>query len=93
MVRTKADLIAGAAAGTGLSQTVVRRAVNAFIDEILDAVRDGDEVRMRDFVTFGTRVLKARTYKAPIGVAVTMPARMVPRLRASRRLRDAADGW
>lgn len=91
MKLTKADLIEAAAAATGLSQNVVRRVLNAVIDEIVEAVGRGDEVSLREFMAFGTRTLQGRTYQTPQGGMITKRDRTVPRLHAGRRLTEAAD--
>ena len=55
----KNDLVDAVAAGTGISKSDGTHAVDAMLDSISGALKDGDEVRLPGFGTFSVAQRKA----------------------------------
>jgi len=72
-----------------LLQREVEAAINCVLDEISDAMRDGNRVEIRGFGAFSVRHRSARTGRNPrTGEAVDVEEKAVPFFRTGKELRD-----
>lgn len=72
-----------------LLQREVEAAINCVLDEISDAMRDGNRVEIRGFGAFSVRHRSARTGRNPrTGEAVDVDEKAVPFFRTGKELRD-----
>ena len=72
----KSELIAAMAEKSGLSKKDSEKALGAFMDTVVDALKDGDKVALVGFGTFDVRERAARTglnprTKEPIEIAAS----------------------
>ncbi len=86
----KSELIAAIAEKAGLSKKDSEKALNAFIDSVVDVLKEGDKVTLIGFGTFEARERSARTglnprTKEPIEIA----ACKVPAFKAGKAFKDA----
>ena len=87
---TKSDIIASVAEKSGLSRADAGRAVDALLDTITEALKNGDAANFVGFGSFVARPRAARTglnpqTKEPIQIA----ASTVPAFKAGKALKDA----
>ena len=86
----KVELAAAVAKKTGLSKKDSEKAVNAVVEAITGALKDGDKVQLVGFGSFETKKRAAytghdpRTMK-PIKIAATT----IPSFKAGKALKDA----
>lgn len=75
-----------------LSAKTIEAMTDAAFETIIDSLVRGRTVEIRRFGTFFTRTLSRRMLRNPAnGEAMEVPARRLPRFKASRRLRDMVD--
>ena len=87
---TKADLVAAMAKASGGSKVSAERALNAFLEDVLDALKKGRKVTIGGFGTFMVSKRAGRNGRNPrTGKAIQIPACRVPRFKPSRSLKDA----
>ena len=85
----KSELIAAMAEKSGLSKKDSEKALGAFMDTVVDALKDGDKVALVGFGTFDVRergdrsALNPRT-KEPIEIA----ASKAPAFKAGKAFKD-----
>ena len=85
----KSELIAAMAEKSGLSKKDSEKALGAFMDTVVDALKDGDKVALVGFGTFDVRERAARTglnprTKEPIEIA----ASKAPAFKAGKAVKD-----
>ncbi len=86
---TKADLVAAMAKASGGSKVAAERALNAFIDDVFDALKKGRRVTLGGFGTFMVGRRAERNGRNPrTGKAIRIPASRVPRFKPSRSLKN-----
>ncbi len=86
----KNDLVAAVAAGTGISKSDGAHAVDAMLNSISGALKDGDEVRLPGFGTFSVRQRKASEGRNPrTGEPIQIPASKIPKFKAGKSLKEA----
>ena len=87
---TKADLVTAMAKASGGSKVSAERALSAFLDEVVDALRKGRKVTIGGFGTFMVTRRAERNGRNPrTGKAIMIPACRVPRFKPSRSLKGA----
>ncbi|PYO33915.1 MAG: DNA-binding protein HU [Candidatus Rokuibacteriota bacterium] len=87
---TKADLVTAMAKASGGSKVSAERALSAFLDEVVDALRKGRKVTIGGFGTFLVTRRAGRNGRNPrTGKAIMIPACRVPRFKPSRSLKGA----
>ncbi len=87
----KGQLVEQMATGAGISKAAAERALNAFMDAVMDAVASGDKVTLVGFGTFYVTKRKARTGRNPqTGKKMKIPAKKVVKFRPGSRLSEAA---
>ncbi len=86
----KNDLVDAVAAGTGISKSDGTHAVDAMLDSIAGALKDGDEVRLPGFGTFSVAQRKASKGRNPrTGEPIQIPASKLPKFKAGKILKEA----
>ena len=85
----KSELIAAMAEKSGLSKKDSEKALGAFMDTVVDALKDGDKVALVGFGTFDVRERASRTglnprTKEPIEIA----ASKAPAFKAGKAFKD-----
>ena len=88
---TKQDFVGKVAQKSGLSNRDAAKAVDAFLDSITEALRQGDSVTFTGFGKFSTAFRKAREGVNPRqpGQKVQIPAANVPKFSAGSSLKTA----
>ena len=72
------------------SKAEAAKAVDAVLDSITRALKDGDDVRLVGFGTFSAAQRKAREGRNPrTGETIQIPASIQPKFSAGKGLKDA----
>lgn len=83
----KAELINAMAASSGMSKTDTQRALDAFIEVVTQAMKDGDKVMLVGFGAFVVSERMERTGVNPAtGKKMTIPAKKVVRFKPGSEL-------
>ena len=86
----KAELIAAVAAAAEISKKDAETAVNATLDTITNALKEGDKVALVGFGTFEVRERPARKGRNPqTGEEITIEAAKLPAFKAGKALKDS----
>ena len=85
----KTDLIAAVAESAGLTKKDTERVINAALDTIVSALREGEKVQISGFGTFEVKAREARIGRNPhTKEAIEIPATKVPDFKPSKTLKD-----
>lgn len=85
---TKQDLISGVSKLTGVTQADVKLAVEEFLTAVADTLIKGNNIEIRGFGTFLTKVRKPRPARNPkTGDVVPLKERTVPLFKFSSELK------
>ena len=88
----KADLIDAVADSADLSKADATRAVDAVLDSITSALKQGNSVSLVGFGTFSVKHRAARTGRNPrTGEEMKIPASNQPKFKAGKGLKDAVN--
>ena len=88
----KSQLIDKIADGADISKAAAGRAVDAFIDAVGEALKEGDQVALVGFGTFAVRERAARSGRNPqTGATIEIAAGKVPAFKAGKALKDAVN--
>ena len=86
----KTELVSSIAAKAGLSKADSKKALDATIEAIAEALKAGDKVALVGFGTFEVRARAAREGKNPqTGAKIKIAATKVPAFKAGKALKDA----
>ena len=86
----KADLANAVHAKLGGTKVQAEEVVETIIDDIVSALKKGDEVSIAGLGIFSTKQRAARVARNPrTGASVNVPAMKVPKFRAAKALKDA----
>ncbi|MCK4695323.1 MAG: integration host factor subunit beta [Candidatus Cloacimonetes bacterium] len=89
---TKADLVRNVSSETGIIRKDVALAVDAFLEAVKDAMKDGKHIEIRGFGTFKLKVRKERIGRNPkTEEKVKVPSRVVPTFKFSRAFKDSVN--
>ena len=89
----KTDLVNVVAAETELTKKDVEAVVNATLDAIAGALKEGDKVQLIGFGNFEVKEVAARDGRNPLtGEAIKIEACKKPSFSASKALKDAVNG-
>ena len=89
----KTDLINVVAQETEIKKKDVEAVVNAALDAIAAALKEGDKVQLIGFGTFEVKDAAAREGRNPkTGEAITIPAAKRPGFAPSKALKDLVNG-
>jgi DNA-binding protein HU-beta len=90
---TKAELVAAMADKTGMSRDGAKKALDAFTDCVIAALKKGEDVRLVGFGTFLPVKRAAGTARNPrTGQTVQRPASKTARFRVGEGLKGALNG-
>lgn len=80
---TKKDIVTRIADETGIKQIDVKRIVQRTLDQIVEALREGKTVELRNFGVFKVKARRPRIGRNPkTGTAVPIPERKVVSFKA-----------
>lgn len=86
----KADLISAISAETGLSKADAKKAVEAFVSTVTNALQNGDKVSLIGFGTFSVAERSERTGINPsTKESITIAAKKVAKFKPGAELTDA----
>lgn len=90
---TKAELVSSIAEQAGLTKEQSKKALDAFTDSVVAALKSGEEVRLVGFGTFVAVKREAGTARNPrTGETVNRPASVTARFRVGESLKGALNG-
>jgi DNA-binding protein HU-beta len=90
---TKAELVAAISDKAGLSRDQAKKALEAFTDSVVDALKQGEDVRLVGFGTFLPVKREAGKARNPrTGQTVDRPASTTCRFRVGEGLKGALNG-
>ncbi|MBW3809512.1 nucleoid-associated protein HU-beta [Aeromonas hydrophila] len=88
----KSQLIDKIADGADISKAAAGRALDAFIDAVGEALKEGDQVALVGFGTFAVRERAARSGRNPqTDATIEIAAGKVPAFKAGKALKDAVN--
>lgn len=86
----KTELIAAVAEKAGMSKKDADKAVNAFVEAVVEAVSAGDKVQLVGFGTFEVRNRAARIGRNPrTKEEIRIPASKLPVFKAGKTFKEA----
>ena len=86
----KTELIAAVAAETGLTKKDSELAVNAFVNQVTEALKKGDKVSIVGFGSFEVKQRNARIGRNPkTKETITIPASKAPAFKAGKQFKDS----
>ena len=86
----KTELINAVAETSGLTKKDSEVALNAILDTIQNAMKNGDKVQLVGFGSFEVKERAARTGKNPAtGATIEIPASKAPVFKAGQAFKDA----
>jgi DNA-binding protein HU-beta len=87
------ELIAAVAERTGLTKADAGKAVEALVGTITDTLKQGDEIRIAGFGTFGVSERGERQGRNPqTGEAITIAASRAAKFTAGKAVKNALNG-
>ena len=87
---TKAELIAGMASESGLTKTDAEKALNAFLSQVEQALKQGEKVQLVGFGSFEVKERAERIGRNPkTKEAIVIPDGRAPVFKAGTALKDA----
>lgn len=88
----KSELVEAVAAATDSGKSSAAASVEAVLDSITSALRQGDKVALTGFGTFEVRNRAARTARNPqTGETIQVKASKAPAFKAGKALKDAVN--
>ena len=85
---TKKDIIMKIADETGLKQVEVKEVVQRTFDMIIDSLRKGDKVELRNFGIFKVKTRKGRVGRKPrTGESVSIPDKQVVSFKSGMKMK------
>ena len=86
----KTEMIDAIVKKTGVTKAVAEKTVNAFVDTVIEALKDGDRVQLSGFGTFEVRERAERKGRNPFtGEEMNIAAMKSPAFKAGKRFKDA----
>ena len=86
----KSDLITAVAESTGLTKILSGAVIDAFLLTVTETLKKGEDVALPGFGTFSAESRAARVGRNPrTGEATQIPAKIQPKFKAGKRLKDA----
>ena len=89
----QAELVAAVAERAGLTKADAGKAVEALVATITDTLKQGDEIRIAGFGTFGISERGERQGRNPqTGAQITIAASKAAKFTAGKAVKDALNG-
>lgn len=89
---TKKELIDRIAAATNLKRTVVKQAVQEFLNQVIVELGKGNRLEFRDFGVFETKQRAARTAQNPKTLErVEVPAKRTVKFKVGRMMKQSLE--
>lgn len=86
----KSELVSSIAAKSGLSKDAAKKAVDACVESIVDALKAGDKVALVGFGTFSVAERAARQGVNPATKeTITIPAKKIAKFKAGADIENA----
>jgi integration host factor alpha subunit len=87
---TKADLIEGLSNKLGMNKGEAEKAVNIMLDDIINALKQGERVNISGFGTFAISLREARTGRNPkTGESIEISASRSAKFKPGKQLKDS----
>jgi DNA-binding protein HU-beta len=87
---TKAELIASIGKEAKISKAAAEKAINAFTNTVMKALKKGDKLALTGFGTFSVAKRRARTGRNPqTGKEIKIPATRVAKFKAGNLLKSS----
>jgi len=87
---TKGELIASVGKEAKISKASAEKAINAFTNTVMKALKKGDKLALTGFGTFSVAKRRARTGRNPqTGKEIKIPAARVAKFKAGNLLKSA----
>jgi DNA-binding protein HU-beta len=87
---TKGELIASVGKEAKISKASAEKAINAFANSVMKALKKGDKLALTGFGTFSVAKRRARTGRNPqTGKEIKIPATRVAKFKAGNLLKSA----
>ncbi len=87
---TKAELVASMGKEAKISKASAEKAINAFTNTVMKALKKGDKLALTGFGTFSVAKRRARTGRNPqTGREIKIPATRVAKFKAGNLLKSA----
>ncbi len=88
----KSELIDAIAASADIPKAAAGRALDAVIENVESALKEGDQVALVGFGTFSVKDRAARTGRNPqTGAPIEIKAAKIPSFKAGKALKDAVN--
>ena len=88
----KSQLIDKIAAGADISKAAAGRSLDAFIDAVTEALKEGDSVALVGFGTFAVRERAARSGRNPqTGETIQIASAKIPSFKPGKALEDSVN--
>lgn len=89
----KSELIEAIAESADISKAAAGRAIDAVVESVTNALKNGDQVTLIGFGTFSVKDRAARTGRNPqTGAEIQIAAAKIPSFKAGKGLKDAVNG-
>ncbi len=89
----KNDLVSSVAGSSGISKVDAARAVEGVFDAITDALKNGDNIQLVGFGSFGVANRAARQGRNPqTGATIQIAASKQPKFKAGKVLKATVNG-
>jgi DNA-binding protein HU-beta len=87
---TKADLIEGLSNKLGMNKGDAEKAVNIVLEDIINALKQGERVNISGFGTFAVSMREARTGRNPkTGASIEISASRSAKFKPGKQLKDS----
>jgi len=88
----KSELVDAIAESADISKAAAGRAIDAVVESVTNALKEGDQVTLIGFGTFSVKDRAARTGRNPqTGAEIQIAAAKIPSFKAGKGLKDAVN--
>ena len=89
---TKADIVDVISSSVGLTKVETEAVVNGFMETVIDAMKRGENIELRDFVSFKVVKRAQRVARNPkTNEEVIVPEQFAPVLKMSKDFKEAVN--
>lgn len=87
---TKAELVSQMAEKAGIKKAAAAKALDAFVEGVVESLKKGDKVTLVGFGTFSIAKRKARKGRNPrTGKEIKIPAKSVPKFTPGKAFKES----